>query len=68
MKRRYILGYLFGVITAFFICIAYFYFEDYKSMDRVQAYVNGDMVTFSEDSGFYDRSLSVSLVKFEKEK
>lgn len=63
MKSRHMIRYLSGAIIAFFICIGYIWSEDYKSMDCVQAIVNGDMLSFSEDSGFYDGPLSVSLIK-----
>lgn len=55
--------YLAVIIVAFSICIGYYYREDYQSMETVQAHVEGDMITFSEESGFYDETVTVSLTK-----
>ncbi len=55
--------YLFIAILAFSACIGYYYMKDYQSMDAVQAHVDGDMIMFSEESGFYDEAITVSLTK-----
>lgn len=62
-KRRNTMMYLAVIIVAFSICIGYYYREDYQSMETVQAHVEGDMITFSEESGFYDETVTVSLTK-----
>lgn len=62
-KRRNTMVYLAVIIVAFSICIGYYYREDYLSMETVQAHVEGDMITFSEESGFYDETVTVSLTK-----
>lgn len=62
-KSRNTMLYLTVAIIAFTICIGYYYMEDYQSMDTVQAHVDGDLITFSEDSGLYDETVTVSLDK-----
>lgn len=62
-KAGYRIGYLTIAIIGLWVCVRYYYVEDYKSMEAVRAHVNGDMLTFSEDSGFYGESISVSLNK-----
>ena len=62
-KAGYRIGYLTIAIIGLWACVRYYYVKDYKSMEAVQTHVNGDMITFSEDSGFYGESISVSLNK-----
>ncbi len=62
-KSRNTIVYLIIAIIAFSVCIVYYYLKDYQSMDTVQAFVEGDMILFSEESGFYDETITVSLTK-----
>ena len=62
-KSRNTIVYLLFVVAAFAASVRYYYMEDYQSMDTVEAHVNGDMIIFSEDSGFYDETITVSLNK-----
>lgn len=62
-KRKHTMLYLAVIIVAFSICIGYYYRVDYQSMETVQAHVDGDMIIFSEESGFYDETITVSLTK-----
>lgn len=55
--------YLTVVLLTFSICIGYYYRKDYQSMDTVQAHVEGEMINFSEDSGMYNETVTVSLTK-----
>ena len=55
--------YLLNAILAFSVCIGYYYMKDYRSMDAVRAHVDGEMIMFSEESGFYDETITVSLTK-----
>lgn len=63
MKKIYSKIFLTTLVIGFIICFGYYYSKDYKTMETVQSHLNGEVVTFSLDSGFYDKSLSVSLTK-----
>ncbi len=62
-RKIYRIEFLLATILMCIVCFIYYYKEDYGSMAAVQKHMDGEMITFSEESGFYDESITVSLVK-----
>lgn len=51
------------VIIVFSACVGYYYMKDYQTMAAILEHVEDDMIVFSEESGFYDETITVSLTK-----
>lgn len=61
IKKKYFKEYFILMIVGFALCVMYYYSKDIATLKSVMSYVHGDAIVYSEKTGVYNKSISVSL-------
>lgn len=61
IRKKYNRIYFIIVVLGFILCIMYYHSRDIASMDSIMSHIQGEAVVYSEESGIFNESLSISL-------